>query len=78
MSNTRTFSGVTAEILIRMQEPGRSEYGIVYDCPEGAADIATNQTPFGECVIEFAHDHEKAELALVLLRKPPLLPEDLL
>ncbi len=78
MSRTRTFSGVTAEILIRMKELGRSEYGIVYDCPKGATGIATSQTALGECVIEFVHDREKSELALALLKSPPLLPEGLL
>jgi hypothetical protein len=73
----RMFSAVTTAILSRMQALGRSEYGIVYDCPEGAAGIATSQTPICECVIEFVYDREQAELALVRLRKPPLLPEDL-
>lgn len=78
MSNTRTFSGVTAEILYRMQELGRAEYGIVYDYREGYAGTATSQTPLGECVIEFVHYHERSELALALVKKPPLLPEELL
>jgi hypothetical protein len=78
MPNTRTFSDVTAEILGRMKELGRAEYGIVYDPPEGPISTATSQTPLGECVIEFVHDAAKAELTLTLVRKPWLLPEGLL
>jgi hypothetical protein len=78
MPSSRTFSGVTVEILNRMKEFGRAQYGIVYDPPEGLLSTATSQTPLGECVIEFAHDPEKAELTLTLVKKPWLLPEGLL
>jgi len=78
MPSTRSFSGVTAEILSRMKEFGRAEYGIVYNPLEGAASTATSRTPLGECVIEFVHDAAKAELTLTLVKKPWLLPEALL
>ena len=78
MPSTRTFSGVTPEILHLMKEFGRAEYNIVYDPPEGPVSTATSQTPLGECVVEFAHDPAKAELTLTLLKKPWLLPEGLL
>jgi len=78
MPSTRTFSGVTPEILHRMKEFGRAEYNIVYDPPEGPVSTATSQTPLGECVVQFAHDPAKAELTLTLLKKPWLLPEGLL
>ena len=78
MPSSRTFSGVTVEILTRMKEFGRAQYGIVYDPPEASISTATSQTPLGECVIEFAHDASKAELTLTLLKKPWLLPEGLL
>ena len=78
MSNSRTFSGVTTEILDRMKALGRAEYDIVYDPPEGPVSTATSQTPLGECVIEFAHDPAKAELTLTLVKKPWLLPEGVL
>jgi hypothetical protein len=76
MPSTCTFSDVTAEILSRMKEFGRTEYGIVYDPPEGPISTATSQTPLGECVIEFVHDAAKAELTLTLVKKP--WPEGLL
>ena len=41
MPSTRTFSGVTPEILHRMKEFGRAEYNIVYDPPEGPVSTAT-------------------------------------
>jgi hypothetical protein len=78
MPSSRTFSGVTVEILTRMKEVGRAEYSIAYDPPEGPVSTATSQTPLGECVIEFAHDAAKAELTLTLVKKPWLLPEGLL
>lgn len=78
MPNTRTFSGVTTELLSRMKDYGRAEYGIVYDPPEGAVSTAISQTPLGECVIEFVHDAAKAELTLTVVKKPWLLPEGLL
>jgi hypothetical protein len=78
MSNSRTFPGVTPEILSRMKELGRAEYNIVYDPPDGAVGTATSQTPLGECVIEFAHDPTKTELTLTLVTKPWLLPEGVL
>jgi len=78
MSNGRTFSGVTDEILDRMKALGRAEYDIVYDPPEGPVSTATSQTPLGECVIEFVHDPAKAELTLTLVKKPWLLPESVL
>ena len=78
MPSSRTFSGVTLEILSRMKEFGRAEYAIVYDPPEGPVSTATSQTPLGECTIEFAHDAEKSELTLTLVKKPWLLPEGLL
>ena len=56
MSDSRTFPGVTPEILSRMKELGRAEHNIAYDPPDGPVGTATSQTPLGECVIEFAHD----------------------
>ncbi len=78
MPTTRTFPGISAEIVGRMKEYGRSQYGIVFDPPEGPKSTATSQTPLGECVVEFAYDSERAELALTLVKKPWLLPESLL
>ena len=78
MPSSRTFSGVTVDILTRMKEFGRAQYNIVYDPAEGPVSTATSQTPLGECVIEFAHDAAKSELTLTLVKKPWLLPEGLL
>jgi hypothetical protein len=78
MPATRKFSGVSAAMVVRMKEYSRSQYGVVFDPPEGPNSIATSQTPLGECVIEFAHDSEREELALTVVKKPWLLPEGLL
>jgi hypothetical protein len=78
MPTSRTFSGISSEIVGRMKEYGRSQYGIVFDPPDGPNSTAISQTPFGECVIEFAHDSARQELTLTLVKKPWLLPESLL
>jgi hypothetical protein len=78
MSNTRTFSYVTAEVVNRMKEFARAKYNIVFDPPDDSTSIATSQTPLGECVIEFVHDSARAELTLTLVKKPWLLPESML
>jgi hypothetical protein len=78
MPTSRTFSGISVQIVDRMKAYSRSQYGVVFDPPEGPNSTATSQTPLGECVIEFAHDVERAELTLTLVKKPWLLPEGLL
>ena len=78
MPTSRTFSGISDEIVGRMKAYGRSHYGIVFDPPEGPNSTATSQTPVGECVIEFAHDSAQQELTLTIVKKPWLLPESLL
>jgi len=78
MSNTRTFSGVTADVVSRMKEFARAKYDIVFNPPDGSTSVATSQTPLGECVIEFTHDAAKAQLTLTLVKKPWLLPESML
>jgi hypothetical protein len=78
MSNSRTFSGVTAEALRRLKGVGRTEYSIVFDPPDGPRSSAISQTPFGECVVEFEYDSTGAELTLTIVRKPWMVPERLL
>jgi hypothetical protein len=78
MSNSRTFSDVTAESFSRIKELGRTQYSVVYDPPDGPRSRATSQTPFGECVVEFVHESARAELTLTIVKKPWLVPESLL
>jgi hypothetical protein len=78
MSNSRTFSDVTVEALIRIKALGRTEYSVVFDPPEGPCSTATSQTIFGECVVEFVHDRVRAELTLTIVKKPWLVPESIL
>jgi hypothetical protein len=78
MSNSRTFSGVTAEALSRLKGVGRTEYSVVFDPPDGPRSSAISQTPFGECVVEFEYDITGAELTLTIVRKPWMVPESLL
>jgi hypothetical protein len=78
MSNSRTFSDVTVNVLSRIKELGRAEYGVVYDPPDGPRSNATSQTPLGECVVAFVHDSVRAEVTLTIVKKPWLIPESLL
>jgi hypothetical protein len=78
MSNSRTFSNVTAESFDRIKELGRAQYSVVYDPPDGPRSRAISQTPFGECVVDFAHESARAELTLTIVKKPWLVPERLL
>ena len=78
MSNSRTFPGVTMETLSRIKGLGLTEYGVVYDPPDGPRSTASSQTPFGECVVEFVHDGARAELTLTIIKKPSLVPEGML
>jgi hypothetical protein len=78
MPASRTFPGVTAEALDRIKALGRTEHNVVFDPPDGPRSSATSQTPLGECVIEFVHDGTRAELTLTIVRKPWLVPENLL
>ena len=78
MSNSRTFPGVTAEILGRIKGLGLTEYGVVYDPPDGPRSTASSRTRFGECVVEFVHDSARAELTLTIIKKPSLVPAGML
>ena len=78
MYNSRIFSDVTAEALARIKGVGRTQYSVVFDPPEGRHSIATSQTPFGKCVVEFEYDITRAELTVKIVEKPWLVPESLL
>jgi hypothetical protein len=78
MRNSRIFSEVTAEALARIKGVGRTQYSVVFDPPEGPHSIATSQTPFGKCVVEFEYDITRAELTLKIVEKPWMVPESLL
>ena len=47
MSDSRTFPGVTPEILSRMKELGRAEHNIVYDPPDGPSGVWLVAVPTG-------------------------------
>jgi len=78
MYNSRIFSDVTAEALARIKGVGRTQYSVVFDPPEGLHSTATSQTPFGKCVVEFEYDIARAELTLKIVKKPWMVPENLL
>jgi len=78
MATSRTFTGVTTEILNRMKGLGCDEYNLVFDPPDGPRSTATTQTPLGECVFEFIYDSARAELTLTIVKKPWLVREGML
>ena len=73
MSESRTFSDISEAVVGRMKELGRTQFGMVFDPPDGASSTATSPTPFGECVVAFVHDRGCSELTLTVIKKPALL-----
>ncbi|HEY4044991.1 MAG TPA: hypothetical protein VGM32_24525 [Rhodopila sp.] len=78
MSASRVFSGVTIELVERIKQVARDEHGVRFDPDDGPTGLATGQTPFGECVVRFAHRGAQAAIVLTLLKKPMLLPAEVL
>lgn len=78
MSASRVFSGVTVEVIYRIKQIAHAERGVIFDPADGTSGIAVGRTPFGDCVVGFAHDSAQAVLVLTLLKKPMLLPAGVL
>ena len=78
MSTSRAFSGITVEHVYRIKQTAHAERGVTFDPVDGTSGIATGRTPFGDCVVRFAHDSSQAVLVLTVLKKPVLLPAGLL
>jgi hypothetical protein len=74
MAASRSFASVTAEHLDRLKQLARDRHGIAFDPPDGPTGAATGRTPFGECVVHYAHDDAAAVLVVTLIRKPMALP----
>jgi len=78
MAAFRTFSPITVDHVLRIKLVARDRYGILFDPPDGTHGTAIGHTPFGDCVVSFAHDSAQAALVLTLVQKPRLLPAGLL
>lgn len=73
MSRTQIFPGVTIAVLTRMREEDSGDYALQLD-PERIGGTVNKTTPFGNVVVRFEHDDQRAELAVTILHKPMLLP----
>lgn len=74
MAETRTFNGVTAEIWERVKDIGRSQYGTVFDPPQGNSGTATTPTPVGTLVLGFEFDRQATQITYTVRTKPRFLP----
>ncbi len=78
MARSRSYPVVTREVFDRLKRRGRRDYAIAFEPPGGARGNAAGNTPLGPCTVEFAHDEAHAELRLTIVKKPLLLPEEVL
>jgi hypothetical protein len=78
VSDSRTFFGITASVLSRIKEVGRTEYGIVFDPPDAPIGTASARTPLGECLLVFVHNDTHSFIVLTIVKKPALLPTEAL
>lgn len=75
MSKTRVFTGVTFERLSRMQEEDRGDYALALE-PGRIGGTVHKPTPLGVVVVRFAHDIQRAEMTVTILKKPVLVPAE--
>lgn len=73
MAETRRFSGITLERLSRMHAAGSTDYTLSLD-PDRSGGTVSRTTPLGDVIVRFTHDRRRAEMTVVILQKPRLLP----
>jgi hypothetical protein len=73
MSQKHVFSGITQSVFDRMRVVGNADELLQLDAG-GRSGTIGGPSPFGEIVIRFVHDIERAELDVTIVKKPKLLP----
>ncbi len=73
MSRTHVFSGVTLEVLNRMREEDSGDYALELNADRTGGTV-NKTSPFGDVVVRFEHDNQRAEMTVTILHKPLLLP----
>lgn len=77
MSKRHAFSGVTSELLGRLQQFDDGGYELQLD-RDRIGGTLTRHTGLGDVVVRFDHDRERAEMTVTILKKPMLMPTPLL
>ena len=77
MSRTQVFSGITIAGLSRLREEDSDDYDLDLD-PGRVGGTVNKSTPFGDVVVRFDHDSQRAEMTVTIVKKPALLPSALL
>ena len=77
MSKRHVFSGVTSEVLGRLQQWDDGSYELQLDLDRIGGTL-TRHTGLGDVVVRFDHDRERAEMTVRILKKPMLMLTPLL
>jgi hypothetical protein len=72
-SKTHIFPGVTLKALEKLREQAGGSYALKLD-PVGVGGLLTTGTTMGDVVLRFDLDSERAELKVVIVKKPMLMP----
>jgi hypothetical protein len=78
MAASRTFASVTADLVHRIKQVAHEQHNVTFEPPDGTKGTATGRTPFGDCIVHFAHDAAQAVLVMTLVKKPMVLPATLM
>ncbi len=77
MSSRHIFSGVTLEVLSRLQAEDDGSYVLELDRNRIGGTL-TRRSGLGDIIVRFDHDSQRREMAVTILKKPMLLPTPLL
>lgn len=75
MSESRTFHGITEDVLNCVKQASIQEQGTVYEPPEGTEGLSTTQTIVGKVVISYSLDTSSGDITYRIVERPVLAPE---
>ncbi len=70
MPDTKTFSGVSAEVWEKVKTIASERYGTVFDPVASESGTATTTTPIGNIVVDFIRDPAADQMTYILRHKP--------
>jgi hypothetical protein len=76
MTPSRTFSGVTPEVLARLRARPSGRYQ-VHVGADGSNGTISGSTPVGELVVDFQYARERGTATVTIRSKPRLVPAGL-
>lgn len=77
MSAKHVFTGVTREVLDRLQREDDGSYVLALD-PGRISGTLKRRSGMGDIVVRFNHDSRRAEMTVEIVKKPMLLPTPVL